>query len=204
MSCIYICGDSFCVSDPEYGTCWVDYIDKCHSLTNLSQVTASNLLIAKQVEQAVVDCPDFIIVNFTSCTRSEKIHNGKIVPFSFHTANKTTTPFSKKDLLTIKEYFVNFFDLELSIYQNKITIEYTLQKLAKSGIPFVFDQGGFEHANFKSTTSRYFEQFDHYRSKINLWDYTVTRNYRPYYHIVDPGVHADVAEYYLDVIEKQL
>lgn len=201
MSQIYICGDSFCVSDDEYGPCWVDFVAQSISTVNLAQVSASNLLIARQVDCAIQNNPDFIIVNFTSCTRGEKLHQGKIVPFSFHTANTTTTPFSKSELTTLKEYFATFFDLELAIYQNKITIEHTLQKLTESGIPFLFDQGGFEHTKFGGLPG-YFKRFQKNRSDVNLWDYTVTQQYRPYYHITDPKVHQQVAEYYLDVIGK--
>jgi hypothetical protein len=37
-----------------------------------------------------------------------------------------------------------------------------------------------------------------------LWDYTVTREYRPYYHITDQQVHQQVADYYIEEIKKAL
>lgn len=198
---LYICGDSFCVSDAEYDSSWADLVAEKISTVNLAQVSASNLLIARQVDVAIQAKPDFILVNFTSCTRGEKLHKGKIVPFSYHTASIVTTPFDHRELTVLREYFANFFDLDLAIYQNKITIEHTLQKLIDSGIPFLFDQGGFEHPKFGGKPG-YFEQYHSYRSHINLWDYTVTQQYRPYYHITDPQVHQQVAKYYLDVIGK--
>jgi hypothetical protein len=192
---VYICGDSFCVSDPEYGPCWVDYLAQHRKVHNLAQVAATNLMISMQVDQAIAQQADFVIVQGTACTRGQTRHQGQIVPYSYHTASEVTTPFGKEKLNVLKQYYVEFFDLELAIYENKCIIENTLHKLIDSGIDFLFDQGGFEHSSFGSTAT-YFDQFVQYRSKINLWDYSTTRNYRPYYHIVDDAVHQQVAEYY--------
>jgi len=197
---VYICGDSFCVSDPEYGPCWVDYVSQHRSVLNLACVAATNLMISLQVDQAIESGADFVIVQGTACTRSQTRFNGAVVPFSYHTADQTTTPFDSTQLKILKQYYTEFFDLELAVYENKCIIENTLHKLVQSGIPFLFDQGGFEHSSFGST-KKYFEQFDQYRSKINLWDYARTRSYRPYYHIVDNDVHKRVAEYYTKVTE---
>jgi hypothetical protein len=197
---VYICGDSFCVSDPEYGPCWVDYLAQQHSVTNLACVSATNLMISMQVDQAIAESADYIIVQGTACTRSQTRHNGAVVPFSYHTVDQTTTPFDSTQLKILKQYYTEFFDLELAVYENKCIIENTLHKLVQSSIPFLFDQGGFEHSSFGSTNI-YFEQFDQYRSKINLWDYARTRSYRPYYHIVDSDVHKHVAEYYTKATE---
>lgn len=197
-----MCGDSFCVSDPDYGVNWVDLLSQEFNVINLSEVTATNLLIAQQVDYAINEKATFIIMQGTSCTRSEKRHNGKLVPFSYHTATTETTPFDESDLMVLKTYFTQFFDLELSIYQNSITIEHTLQKIADSSIPFKFDQGGFEHLQFGSLRSDYFIKFNQYRSEINLWDYTHTRSYRPYYHITDPTIHKLVANYYATEIRN--
>lgn len=195
MKQIYICGDSFCVPDPEYGPCWVDYLGEKRSVTNLAQVAATNLMISMQVDQAIAECADFVIVQGTACTRSQTRYQGKIVPYSYHTASETTTPFDRTKLNVLKHYYVEFFDLDLAIYENKCIIENTLQKLVNSGIVFLFDQGGFEHASFGST-GEYFTQYSEFRSAVNLWDYAHTRDYRPYYHIVDDAVHRSVAEYY--------
>jgi hypothetical protein len=197
---IYICGDSFCVSDPEYGPCWVDHLSQQRTVTNLAKVSATNLMISMQVDQAIEQRADFIIVQGTACTRSQTKHQNKIVPYSFHTASKESTPFNQQQLDILKQYYTEFFDLDLAVYENKCIIESTLHRLVRSGISFLFDQGGFEHPSFGSTTT-YFDQFRQYRSKINLWDYTTTRNYRPYYHIVDSVVHQQVADYYLEITQ---
>jgi hypothetical protein len=198
MKKVYVCGDSFCVSDLEYGECWVDLLGKDRDVTSLAQVSATNTLISMQVDQAIAENAEFIIVQGTSCTRGEKRHNGKLHPFSYHTASKITTPFDSFSLQLIKEYYTEFFDLDLAIYQNKCIIENTLQKLVDSRIPFLFDQGGFEHLKFGAVNTNYFQKFDRYKSKINLWSYTVTQDYRPYYHITDAKVHREITDYYLE------
>jgi hypothetical protein len=201
MKRVYICGDSFCVPDSEYGACWVDLLAQQRTVINLAQVSATNLLISQQVDQAIAESADFVIVQGTSCTRSETRFNNQIVPYSFLTASKTTTKFNDRQLRIIQEYYTEFFDLDLAIYHNQCIIQNTLQKLADSGIPFLFDQGGFEHANFGATQSDYFAKFNGYRSEINLWDYAHTRDYRPYYHIRDAQVHHRVAQYYIKETE---
>lgn len=201
MKHVYVCGDSFCVPDPEYGVCWVDLLAQQRTVTNLAQVSATNLLISQQVDQAIEQAADFVIVQGTSCTRSETKHNGQVVPYSFLTASTTTTKFNNRQLNIIREYYTEFFDLDLAIYHNQCIIQNTLQKLADSGIPFRFDQGGFEHTKFGATRSNYFAKFDRYRSEINLWDHADTRDYRPYYHIRDAQVHHRVAQYYIKETE---
>lgn len=198
---IAVCGDSFCVSDPEHGPMWVDLLSTRYSIANYSCATSSNLLISKQVDQAIRDCADFVIVHFSSCTRGEKLHNGQHVPFSYHTASEKTTPFDSNALRILKEYYTEFFDLDLAIYQNAITIEHTLNRLVQSGRPFRFDQGGFEHASYGGT-GQYFAQYTQYRSEYNLWDHADVRAFRPYYHITNSEIHKQVADYYSQEIEK--
>lgn len=188
---IYVCGDSFGVSDPEYGEGWMNQIG---ATTNLCQVSASNLLIAQQVDRAIAQGAQKIIVLFTSSTRSEKVENGQAIPFSWHTANATTTPFSTNQLRILQEYFTEFHDLGLAIYTNQCIIEHTLDCLNKSGADYVWDQGGFEHASMGGRP--YFEEYNSTRSDLCLWDYAHTRQYRPYYHITDAQVHGDIATYY--------
>lgn len=198
MKTVYVCGDSFCVPDPEYGICWVDYLSQQRIVHNLARSSATNLMISMQVDQAIAAKPDFIIVQGTACTRSQTRYNDNIIPFSYHTVSEITTPFDSKKINVLKAYYTEFFDLDLAIYENKCIIENTLQKLVSSGIDFLFDQGGFEHPSFGGAKQNYFEQFDQYRSDINLWNYARTRDYRPYYHIVDNAVHQEVAKYYIE------
>ena len=198
---IAVCGDSFCVPDPDYGPMWVDLLSTHYDLRNYSQTTSTNLLIARQVDRALEDEADFVIVHFSSCTRGEKPHAGTYVPFSYHTASEQTTPFDRNALRILKEYYTEFFDLNLAIYQNAITIEHTIIKLINSGRPFRFDQGGFEHSSYGGT-GEYFAQYAQYRSRYNLWDYADVRQFRPYYHVTDQQIHKQVAEYYQQEIAK--
>lgn len=190
---IYVCGDSFGVPDPQYGTGWMERIG---SVTNFAQVSASNVLIAQQVDRALAAGAKKIIVLFSSSTRGEKIENGRAIPFSWHTASRLTTPFDARQLKILQEYFAEFFDLDIAIYTNQCIIEHTLACLENSGVDYVWDQGGFEHHSMGG--KKYFDQYDHRRSAHCLWDYVKARHYRPYYHITDAKIHAMVAEYYLE------
>lgn len=192
MSKVYICGDSFAVSDPEYGLCWVDLLG---DVNNLAQVCATNSLISQQVDQAIGEHAKFIICLFTSSTRQLVKYKDKVRPISWHGID--TTDFNPKQKKLLKEYSVEFFDLNTAIYENQCIIEHTLYKLESSNIPYLFDQGGFEHRANKN----YFQHYNHRKSKKNLWDYTDTRTYRPYYHITNVNTHKQIAEYYLNAIK---
>ena len=101
---IYICGDSFAVSDPDYGPCWTDILARRFEVRNLAVIAATNLLISQQVQQAIDNHASFVIVQCTAVTRSEKRVNDQYVPFSYHTASKITTPFTDKQLQILKQY----------------------------------------------------------------------------------------------------
>lgn len=202
---VYICGDSFAVTDNEYGICWVDILSKEFDIKNLSKVCASNLDISKQVDIAINNNPDFIICLGTSSTRQDILFKNNVTSFSIHSINDTTK-FSREQKKLLKAYTAEFFDLDTAIYLNKCIIENTLQKLVDSRIPFQFDQGGFEHSSFVGTNSSiaYFKKYKNYISEINLWDYEATRSYRPYYHITDPRVHQLIAEYYSNTVKYEI
>ena len=185
MKTVYICGDSFASTDSDYpGMSWTEQLSA--NVVNLSRVAGSNLLISLQVDKALENNPDFIICLFTGVTRDE-VHFRNIAPnkdmlsrfynysdpsadadlVSYSIPTMEHGPFDKKQLSVLKEYQSNFLDLDLLIYKNKCIIENTLQRLTDSQIPFVFDQGGFEHKSF-STKTDYFEKFNSYRSKHNF------------------------------------
>jgi hypothetical protein len=197
---IYICGDSFACPDVEYGPNWADLLGQQLPVTNLSGVCASNLLVAQQVDQAIQQAADAIIVLFTASTRGQTQINGSIVPYSMHSLD-STTPFSKKQLEILIAYTEEFFDLDLAIYENQLIIESTLHRLVNSGISFVFDQGGFEHPSYGGQ-KQYFQEFNQWRSSICLWDYAPNRTHRPYYHINDLAVHQHIANYYYEYFTK--
>jgi hypothetical protein len=214
---VYICGDSFTVDDKEYDQQpWSKQIDA----VSLGSVCATNQLIALQVEHAIREQASFIIVEFTSVTRdivqfADKKQDSLFDRFYSLTAednqNKDLTSYTiwatnNASALTqeqrdqLDSYNKNFFDIDVAIHRDRLIIEATLQQLVDSGIPFLFDQGGFEHSSYGGVGT-YFKKFEQYRSKYCLWDYADTRTFRPYYHITDQSVHDTIAEYYNNFIQ---
>lgn len=199
---VYICGDSFAVPDLEFGKCWVDLLSAHLTVVNLSVVCASNLLIAKQVDQAITEKANFIICLGTSSVRLETNLNNTVIPFSINSIDNTT-PFNEHQQTILKQYITEFFNLDIAIYKNQCIIESTLQKLKDSKIPFLFDRGGFEHSSFRGSNKLYFQKYQTCISKINLWDYAPSRTYRPHYHITDSAVHEMVFQYYYKIINDK-
>lgn len=192
---IGICGDSFCGPDADYPcTIWAEQIP---NVVNYSFNCASNTLISQQVDCALATYPQFVIVCFTSCTRGEIVDDkNNIIPFT--RMNKIGDRLSNAQRDAVELYNKHIFDLNIEIYRNKCIIESILQKLVDSGVPFLFDQGGFEH---KIDTS-YFEKYKSYRSKWCLWDHGDSHQFRPTYHIQDQDIHNQIADYYNRAIIK--
>lgn len=191
---VYTCGDSFHCSDQESTIVpWHEQFE----CTSLGRVCASNLLISLQVEQAIKKQADFIIVGFTSSLRSELMFDGELVPFSWLSLDETT-PFDQATLDNLKQLF-DQIDLDTEVKRNQLIIEATLQKLVDSGIPFLFDQGGFEHKSYGGV-GEYFTKYDQYRSRVCLWDHADNRRLRPYFHITNQTIHTQIADYYTKII----
>jgi hypothetical protein len=218
MKTIYVCGDSFSVTDPEYGASWTEMIKSLFKgqarVINLSIVAASNLLVSIQAGAAVSNDADFILVNCTAVTRSELAREPLVLSdslmdrfdrkelISFSILRPYRSHLTAAESTLIKQYHTEFFDLPLAIYKDSCIIANMLYTLEKSGIPFLFDQGGFEHARFGASRSRYFADYDHRRSAVNLWDYATTEQERPLYHITDADRHRTIAEYYYTEIMR--
>jgi hypothetical protein len=219
---VYICGDSFGFSDPEYGVCWSERLAKRTTVVNLCRVSASNLQISLQIQHAIEQGADYIIYLATSSVRNDvPIGDSKnslleryiditnpdsaktVTSYSVASLNNTT-PFTEDQLSLLKLYHSQFFDLDIAVHQNELIIEGTLSKLKTSGIPFVFDQGGFEHPTFADSKTNYFVAYKEYRSEICLWDYVSgSLMHRPYYHITDHAIHEEIANYYYNLINEQ-
>jgi len=191
---VYICGDSFYCSDQESTIVpWHELIE----CTRLAIVCASNLLISLQVERAIEQRADFIIVGFTSSLRSELMIDGELVPFSWLSLDETT-PFDQTTIDNLKELF-DKIDLNTEVKRNELIIEATLQRLLDSAIPFLFDQGGFEHKSYGGV-GEYFSKFNQFRSEVCLWDHADTRIHRPYFHITDQTIHTQIGDYYANAM----
>lgn len=215
---LYICGDSFCVPDPEYGTMWVDILhDQLPQveIVNLAKVSASNMHISLQVDKALSVNPNAIICHFTSSTRRsyrvrasaapliEQFEKGDLVSYSIPTCTTLQPVLEKKHIDAIREYYFQYCDLDAEIYVNKCVIESVLWRLAHSDTSWKYDQGGFEHSSFGRNIS-YFQRFQSHRIPYNLWDYANSRSYRPFYHIPDVKTHSKIADYYVKWIKEIL
>lgn len=227
MKFLYICGDSFAFSDPEYGLCWVDVLAQQlkgnYFVKNLSRVCASNLQIAAQIDCAINAHADFIIYLMTTSTREEVKHTEKIsesiynrftditnqqahtdiTSYSVFSLDQTTI-LNSQQLCLLKKYHTEFFDIDLTIYKNELIIEGVLSRLEQSNIKFVFDQGGFENSKFTGTKDKvYFAKYLKHKSAINLWNFVHDKKHRPYYHIDNETIHYSVSEYYFNLINEQ-
>ena len=185
---IYICGDSFASSDHTSDIApWHEQL----VCINFARDCATNLHISKQVDRAIESNAEFIIVTFTTCLRQD----WKDTFYTFNNLENNPANLSAKQAKLLKEYFVEFFELDVEIYKNKCIIESVLQRLVDSGIPFLFDQGGFEHPKH-GTAKSYFQKYNRHRSKYCLWDYGDTTVKHPTFHIEDQAKHNEIAEYY--------
>lgn len=227
MKKVYICGDSF--GSPLEGwefDPWPKLLSillgNTYDVTNLSICCASNLLIRIQVDRAILNQADFVILLGTACTRSHghvrTINNPAtdiyerfvrvgdnnddssvrdLACYSLRSLDHTCV-FNDDDIRSIKDYQSRLFDLDLAIYENQCIIESSLYSLEKNNIPFIFDQGGFENPVFGDVRrTDYFSNFDAYKSEINQWTLS---NYSSsgigHYHITDPAIHQQIANYY--------
>lgn len=232
MKKLYICGDSFGCPDMEWVfDPWPKILEQQlrgeYSITNLSICCSSNLLIRIQVDRAIDEQADFVILLATTCTRGHGLKQaGKskhanlydrftriaevdnyadsrdLACYSIYSLNETCV-FSTSDMAAIKDYQSRLFDLDLAIYENQCIIESSLSKLQRSNIPFVFDQGGFENPNFGDVRRfDYFKEFDQYRSQINQWSLSkiIPAKNHSHFHITDPAVHKTIADYYYNYV----
>lgn len=223
MKTIYVCGDSFACQDADSTIRpWVDILlDSLGTefqIKNLSMVCASNFLIRLQIDRAIEDHADYIIMFCTASTRGQgrlkDIGTGDMLERFYRIGSKNneyrdlacysvlsmdeTCVFDIEQMQIIEQYHKNVHDLDLAIRENQFIIESSLYRLRDSGIPFTWDQGGFENPGFGgSWPQNYFPEFFQYKSEKNIWDLAGrTKSHRPYFHIVDQSVHRELAEYY--------
>lgn len=229
MKTLFICGDSFASPDFESSVVpWFELLAQAlgpHWQTvNHSMVCASNLHIRLQVQSAIDQQADYVIMMATSSTRGEGrlTHNtdpcksilqrfknvdprvldntGEFACYSYNSLDETCL-FDSAQMQILQKFRDQIFDLELSILNNRFIIESALHALTHSSIPFVFDQGGFENPNFSNLKKDYFKEFDAHRSMFNLWSLVGNdMAHRPFFHITDQSTHQEVAKYYFTKI----
>ena len=131
---LFICGDSFCFPDPEYGTCWADMIALSLpevDVINLSSPGASNYLISLQVQHALSNHCDWIIYQATSSIRQEfsiaksssikdgidrywnptSKKNKSVISNSWISVTRNTEDLLTSDNQSIKQFFTDFVDI---------------------------------------------------------------------------------------------
>jgi hypothetical protein len=227
MKRLYICGDSFGCPDLGWPFApWPELLQQkliaSHRVTNLSISCASNLLIRMQVDRAIEQQADFVILQCTSSTRQQgktgrsKTHTAlfdrfvkigaadnlgasrDLACYSLHSLDDSCV-FDSDYQKAISNYQSRLFDLELEIYHNQCIIESILHRLVHCGIPFLFDQGGFENPIFGDVNGKkYFLEFDKFRSEINQWTLAASmpKSTTTHFHILDQQVHDQIASYY--------
>jgi len=223
MKKIVVCGDSFYCPDPDYPGHWTEHVKDC-DVVSLAHPGASNLLIRIQVEKAIKMKPDLIVVGFTSCYRLtvkfKDGQGGELLDRFF----KTVDPKEDADLVSLpsgslwignvlndrqqqllKEYTIEFMDLDLDLEHNYYLIQGTLDRLINTGIKFAYSQGGFDHPSYGQDRTYDFGDYKKYEVPNNLWDHYDIVNedggqrfgnsHEPSYHIREESVHKNLAEH---------
>ena len=225
---LYICGDSFCVEDPEYGQNWVGYIrDQLPHIdvVNLSSCGASNYLIYLQAKHAIESQCDFLICNFTSSVRQEikvrnDLHSIDSVARYYNSVldNQKTSmicgswigidrhypgQLDQDKVAVIENFFKQCVDFPNLIEKNYLYIKSTLNMIADStSKPWAWSQGGFEHASFANASVHWeFDQYATTKISANLWDYYDPKLLRPYYHVTNSNVHQNVCNQYIKMLQ---
>jgi hypothetical protein len=227
---VYICGASDCFPDPDWpDQSWMEHLQlqlPDYTVISLAVEGASNFMIRLQIDRAIERNADFIIVNFTCSIREDiryqntsnsaplldryykyyrPVEDPTFVCYSPVTLEKTNV-LSEQQKQLLKQYHLEFSDLELSIQKHYYFIQGALDSLSNGSIPFRFSTGGFEHESYLGHRSKMLdklEQFSIYQSPYNLWDYiTDFKRARPYFHITDQQVNAEIASYYAKWINK--
>jgi hypothetical protein len=229
MKKIIICGASDCFLDPDFpNQSWMERLQAKlpdYSVETLAVEGASNFFIRLQIDRAIEQQADYIIVNFTSSIREEikfnDIEDDRDLYDRFYRYHATKEPTSlvcyspatldKTSILTteqkqiLKSYYVNFSNMDLSVQKNYYFIQNSIETLIKKKIPFKFSQGGFEHSSYMDDLlSNYsFEEYQTFQSKYNLWDYIDDfKRARPYFHIDNPEITQEIADYYAKEIKN--
>jgi hypothetical protein len=226
---VYICGDSFGCPDlgwdiDPWPVVLQNLLGNKYQVVNLSVSCSSNFLIRVQVDKAIRESADFVIILGTSSTREQgKVKDmpaqyndiydrfrkiGQQDPnkptrdlscYSMASLDDDICEFESNDLAVLKKYYGTIFDLELEIQKNQYIIESSLYTLREHNMPFLFDQGGFENPIFGNVRDgEYFSNFKQYKTQINQWTLAskLPNPNKLHFHIVDQKTHQDIADYY--------
>jgi hypothetical protein len=176
-----------------------------------------------QVDKAISESADFVILLGTSSTREQgKVQNTPahfveiydrfrkigqhdtamlqrdLACYSMVSLNDTCE-FEPADVAVLREYYSLIFDLGLEIQKNQYIIESSLYTLREHAVPFLFDQGGFENPTFGNVQKcEYFTNFNSQKTQINQWTLAsqLPKSNKLHFHILDQSVHGQIADYY--------
>jgi len=205
---ILICGDSYCVTDPDYPDLhWSEKIlnsSPDYEIYNVAYGGCSNAMIILQLLHGLALDPDFVVFSFTSDTRYEiddEIHavpdDLTIADLAHYQKRRFTTNMYEKNHeknSVINKWITEARSETFEKLKNYFFICFCLQTLAQKKIPFAFSLGGFEYQhNYNALlNSTYVENFlIDYRQqelKTNLWYFG--KKARPYFHVDDTQIQS--------------
>lgn len=221
---LFICGDSFCTSDPEYGKNWSELLaDQFNGeVINLGRDGASNYHIYQQVKYALDNRCDYLIYHATSSIRQEfvvkqdhasrdsldrymDIHlprNKSMICGSWGAPEKNFTDILRTEQIDqIRNFFLEYIDFASVIEKNYIFIMHTLDMIKNSNLKkWSWSRGGFEHPKFGNVLEWDFSKYADTHCPIDLWQYYDRSIIRPYYHVQDKDVLKNLCNYYLNLL----
>lgn len=228
MKTLYVCGDSFCVSDPEYGQNWPEMLaDQCPNVQviNLARDGASNYLIYLQVKEALACGADYVIYHATSSIRNEfpylddgatrdsiwRYRDAKtkdvaepgMICGSWLNPHKNFSGLLPKQTVSkLRDFFTEFADLPNLIEKNFVFIQHTLHLLETSTVTWAWSRGGFEHPMFAGSTEDWnFGNAERNESNINLWDDLDSALARPYFHVTNESRRRLACDHYIKLLK---
>ena len=178
--------------DPQYpGTHFSEIISRelPGTLMSLARPGASNFYIGLQVEYAIKQRPDLILVMFSNYDRIEllngvspyhvdrgieNIQGNPISSVNAGTVSNVITNFIDQHLVesqqedALKAWFANVYDFGIRYHQDWFMCQGILHRLKESGIPFVFNFGGMKY--FSVDPAQAWSSFQNNLVMDNPWD----------------------------------
>jgi hypothetical protein len=186
-------------------------------LINLARPGASNFYIGLQVEHAIQQHADLILILFSNYDRIQilqencqyRVEQGitNIVNNAVDTANarvfsNVITNFIDQSLLTpeqidvLKPWFTNIYNFGLFYHQDWFVCQGILSRAKQSGIPFVFNTGGMRYYGHNETWDYYLN----YQAGENPWNYVDSASINSYHTL--PNSQQIIASNWLKKFEK--
>lgn len=207
---ILICGDSYCVTDPDYaGMHWSEKLtDQGHDVVNLAYGGCSNALIALQFLHGLEFDPDLVIFSFTTESRLEfdLDRNSRPLPqdpvsVSSHIQSRYITNLNGNMTTTQKlmtKLWMTESSRDLEKFKSYFNIGFCLMLAQHRALKFCFSLGGFEYQHdWRSFLQHHsvpdiLAPFGKHELRLNLWPHSGSGT-RPWFHVDDDAVHTEFA-----------